>query len=409
VRSGALSEAVVDEAVRRVLKAKYDVGLFDDPYRYSDAARERDSILTPAHIALSREVARKSIVLLRNEANTLPLRKDLRTIAVIGPLADDARSAIGNWAAAGRPEDAVTVLAGIRAAVGSGTRVVYAKGSDVLGADTAGFREAVVAARQADAVVLVIGESQELSAEAANRTSLDLPGVQQELAKRIQATGKPVVAVLQNGRPLSVSWLAENVPAILETWYLGVQMGPAVADVLFGDYNPGGKLPVTVPRTVGQVPIYYNHRNTGRPPTQDRFTSKYIDVPWTPLYVFGHGLSYTTFAYSDLRLGAQTIGATESITATVTVTNAGSRAGDEVVQLYVRDDVATVARPVKELRGFRRITLRPGEARTLTFTLRPDDLAFHDIDMKKIVEPGTFTVFAGGSSEGGLEAKFEVR
>jgi beta-glucosidase len=217
------------------------------------------------------------------------------------------------------------------------------------------------------------------------------------------------VAVLQNGRPLSVSWLAENVPAILETWYLGVQMGPAVADVLFGDYNPGGKLPVTVPRTVGQVPIYYNHRNTGRPPTQDRFTSKYIDVPWTPLYVFGHGLSYTTFAYSDLRLGAQTIGATESITATVTVTNAGSRAGDEVVQLYVRDDVATVARPVKELRGFRRITLRPGEARTLTFTLRPDDLAFHDIDMKKIVEPGTFTVFAGGSSEGGLEAKFEVR
>jgi beta-glucosidase len=409
VRSGVLSEPVVDEAVRRVLKAKYDVGLFDDPYRYSDAARERDSILTPAHIALSREVARKSIVLLRNEANTLPLRKDLRTIAVIGPLADDARSAIGSWAAAGRPEDAVTVLAGIRAAVGSGTRVLHAKGADVLGADTSGFREAVAAARQADAVVLVIGESQELSAEAANRSSLDLPGVQQELAKRILAAGRPVVAVLQNGRPLSVSWLAENVPAILETWYLGVQMGPAVADVLFGDYNPGGKLPVTVPRNVGQVPIYYNHRNTGRPPAEDRFTSKYIDVPWTPLYVFGHGLSYTTFAYGDLRLGAQTIARTESITATVTVTNTGSRAGDEVVQLYIRDDVATVARPVKELRGFRRVTLRPGEARTLTFTLRPDDLAFHDLDMRRIVEPGTFTVFAGGSSEGGLEAKFQVR
>jgi beta-glucosidase len=409
VRSGEPSEPVVDEAVRRVLKAKYDVGLFDDPYRYSDAARERDSILTPAHIALSREVARKSIVLLRNEANTLPLRKDLRTIAVIGPLADDARSAIGSWAAAGRPEDAVTVLAGIRAAVGSGTRVLHAKGADVLGADTSGFREAVAAARQADAVVLVIGESQELSAEAANRSSLDLPGVQQELAKRILAAGRPVVAVLQNGRPLSVSWLAENVPAILETWYLGVQMGPAVADVLFGDYNPGGKLPVTVPRNVGQVPIYYNHRNTGRPPAEDRFTSKYIDVPWTPLYVFGHGLSYTTFAYGDLRLGAQTIARTESITATVTVTNTGSRAGDEVVQLYIRDDVATVARPVKELRGFRRVTLRPGEARTLTFTLRPDDLAFHDLDMRRIVEPGTFTVFAGGSSEGGLEAKFQVR
>jgi beta-glucosidase len=354
-------------------------------------------------------VARKSIVLLRNEANTLPLRKDLRTIAVIGPLADDARSAIGSWAAAGRPEDAVTVLAGIRAAVGSGTRVLHAKGADVLGADTSGFREAVAAARQADAVVLVIGESQELSAEAANRSSLDLPGVQQELAKRILAAGRPVVAVLQNGRPLSVSWLAENVPAILETWYLGVQMGPAVADVLFGDYNPGGKLPVTVPRNVGQVPIYYNHRNTGRPPAEDRFTTKYIDVPWTPLYVFGHGLSYTTFAYGDLRLGAQTIARTESITATVTVTNTGSRAGDEVVQLYIRDDVATVARPVKELRGFRRVTLRPGEARTLTFTLRPDDLAFHDLDMRRIVEPGTFTVFAGGSSEGGLEAKFQVR
>lgn len=409
IGAGAVPEAQVDEAVRRVLRAKHLLGLFTDPYRYSDPARERARTLTPEHLAHAREMARKSIVLLKNSSQTLPLSKQLRTVAVIGALADDARSAIGSWAAAGRPEDAVTVLAGIRRAVSPGTRVLYAKGADVEGADTTGFAEAVRVARAADAVVLVLGEHQDMSAEARNRSSLDLPGVQQTLAERVQAAGKPVAVVLMNGRPLSTPWLDTNIPAIVEAWYLGVQMGPAVADVLFGDYNPGGKLPISVPRTVGQVPVYYNHKNTGRPPDEkEKYTSKYSDVPWTPLYPFGHGLSYTRFEYSNLRLSAARIRASDSLTVSVEVTNTGDRAGDEVVQLYLRDDVASLTRPVKELRGFRRVTLKPGQRRTVTFVLGRDDLGFHGPDLRRIVEPGTFTVFVGTSSADVRETRFEV-
>ncbi len=409
VRSGRIPQAQVDEAVRRVLRAKYRLGLFVDPYRYSDTTRERTLALAPAHLAESRDMARRSVVLLRNERNTLPLAKTIRTIAVIGPLATDARSAIGSWAAYGRAEDAVTVLEGIRQAVGPGTRVLHAKGAEVEGTDTSGFREAVRIARQADVVVLVIGEREDMSAEAANRASIDLPGVQERLAMAVHATGKPVVAVLMNGRPLAVPWLAENVPAIVEAWYLGTQMGHALADILFGDYSPSGKLPVTIPRTVGQVPIYYNHRSTGRPPQeQEKYTSKYLDVPWTPLYPFGHGLSYTTFSYGEVRLSASRLRASDSLTVSVEVTNSGRRAGDEVVQLYLRDDVASVARPVKELRRFARVTLQPGESRTVRFTLGMDDLAFYDQRMDRVVEPGTFTVFVGGSSAGGKEGRFEV-
>jgi beta-glucosidase len=400
VGEGRLDEAEVDEAVRRVLQAKLDLGLFDDPYRYSDAERQERLTLTPAYVEAAREMARKSIVLLRNEGNALPLARELSTIAVIGVLADSQRVAIGNWAAAGRAEDAVDILDGIRQAVEpAGTRVVYARGADVMSDDTSGFAEAETAARSADAVILVLGEHHDMSAEAYSRTSIDLPGVQLELAKRIVSTGTPVVAVLVNGRPLSIPWLNENVPAILETWFLGVQMGPAVADVLFGDYNPGGKLPVTFPRNVGQIPIYYNHKNTGRPPSEtNRFTSIYLDVPWTPLYPFGHGLSYTTFSYSEPTVVPATIGPRDSVTVEVTVTNSGDRAGAEVVQLYVRDDVASVTRPVMELRGFERIELMAGASRQVTFTLGPDDLSFLDLDMERVVEPGTFTVFVGGSS-----------
>ena len=409
VREGRVAESLVDSAVRRVLRAKYELGLFDDPYRYSEPARERAVTLAPEHIAFAREWAGKGIVLLKNEGRLLPLRKDLGTLAVIGPLASDARSALGSWAAAGRADDAVTVLEGIRRAVSPGTRVLHAPGVEVQSADTSGIAEAVRLARQADAVVLVIGESQEMSAEASNRASIELPGRQLELARAVRATGKPVLAVLMNGRPLAIQWLADSVPAILEAWYLGVQMGPAVADVLFGDVNPGGKLPVTFPRVTGQVPIYYNHKNTGRPPSEtDRYTSKYLDVHWTPLYPFGHGLSYTTFAYDAPRLGATRIGQGDSLTVEVRLTNSGSRAGDEVVQLYLRDDVASVTRPVKELRGFRRVSLRPGEAATVTFTLTPDDLAFHDTEMRRVIEPGTFTVFVGGSSADVREARFEM-
>ena len=409
VRAGRIPESQVNDAVRRVLRAKYRLGLFEDPYRYSDTTRERALALAPAHLAESRDMARRSVVLLKNERNTLPLSKSLRTIAVIGALATDARSAIGSWAAYGRAEDAVTVLNGIRQAVSSGTRVLHAKGADVEGTDTSGFAEAVRVARQADAVVLVVGEREDMSAEAANRASIDLPGVQERLAKAVHATGKPVVVVLMNGRPLAIPWLHDNVPAIVEAWFLGTQMGPALADILFGDFNPGGKLPVTFPRTVGQIPIYYNHRSTGRPPQEkEKYTSKYLDVPWTPQYPFGHGLSYTTFSYGDVQLSASRIRATDSIVVSVEVTNTGRRSGDEVVQLYLRDDVASVARPVKELRGFARISLEAGARQVVRFVLGSEDFAFHDQQLDRVVEPGSFTVFVGGSSEGGKEARFEV-
>ena len=413
VRAGRIKETVVDESVRRVLRAKYKLGLFENPYRHSNVAREARLMLAQQHVAAAREMARKSMVLLKNAPHNgrplLPLRKDIRSLAVIGTLADDRRSALGSWAAAGRVEDVVSVLAGIRAAV-PGTSVTYASGAPVESADTSGFTEAVRVARAADVVIMVVGEHQDMSAEARNRTSVNLPGVQQQLLEAVHATGKPIVAVLMNGRPLSVPWLDEKIPAIVEAWYLGVQMGPAVADVLFGDYSPSGKLPVTFPRNVGQLPLYYNHKNTGRPPSEgERYTSKYIDVPWTPLYPFGHGLSYTTFTYANLRMNKGQMRATDSLVVQVDVINSGQRAGDEVVQLYVRDDVASVTRPVRELRGFERISLRPGESRTVSFTLRPSDLAFYNQKMERVVEPGFFTVWVGTSSADERQrARFEV-
>jgi beta-glucosidase len=409
VRSGRVTTRDIDAATRRVLRAKYDLGLFEDPYRYSDTARERRTLLAAEHRATARDLARKSIVLLKNEGRALPLSKSLGTIAVIGSLAIDARSTIGNWAAAGRAEEAVTVLDGIRRAASSGTRVVYARGADSATADTSGFAEAVRVAREADIVVLVVGEHQEQSAEANNRAFLGLPGAQEGLVRAVQATGKPVVVVLMGGRPLAIASIAETVPAIMHAWYLGTEMGNAVADVLFGDANPSGKLPVTMPRTVGQMPLYYNHKNTGRPPVANqKYTSKYIDVPWTPLYPFGHGLSYTTFAYRNLRLSAPTMRPGDTLVVSVDVTNTGDRAGDEVVQLYIRDEVGSVTRPVKELRGFRRVTLRPGETQSVSFTLGAPDLAFHDSALDLVVEPGFFRVFVGTSSERVEEARFEL-
>ncbi|MBC7894482.1 MAG: glycoside hydrolase family 3 C-terminal domain-containing protein, partial [Cytophagaceae bacterium] len=289
------------------------------------------------------------------------------------------------------------------------TRVLHAKGADYSGADTSGFAEAVRIAREADVAILLLGEHPNMSAESRNRTSLDLPGVQQQLAQLVHSIGKPTVVVLMNGRPLSIRWVADSIPAIVEAWYPGVQAGPAIADILFGDYSPSGKLPVTVPRNVGQVPIFYNHKNTGRPPNpKDSYTSQYIDVHWTPLFPFGHGLSYTTFAYDNLQLSAPRIRAEDSIVVSIDVTNTGSRAGDEVVQLYLRDDVASITRPVKALRGFRRISLPAGGRRTVTFTLDRDDFEFWGPQMKLIVEPGWFTVYVGTSSADVRQARFEV-
>jgi len=416
VRSGRLPEAFVDSSVHRLLRLKYALGLFQDPYRFSDVARERRFTLAPEHLSAARVAAREGIVLLKNANKTLPLRKDLRTIAVIGPLADDARSALGNWAADGRPGEAVSALAGIRSAVGRSTRVIHVRGAPVDTADTTGFALARNAASQADAILLVLGEREDMSAEAASRASIELPGSQLDLARtviraaRLSSGGasKPIVAVLMNGRPLAIPELANEAPAVVESWFLGNQHGNALADVLFGDYNPGGKLPVTFPRATGQIPIYYNHRNTGRPAdSAAKYTSKYLDLPWTPLFPFGYGLSYTTFEYINLRLSSQKIGAGDSLEVAVDLRNTGDRAGDEVVQVYVRDDVASVAEPVRALKAFRRVTLRPGETRTMAFKLGPDSFALYDKRMRRVVEPGTFTIYVGTDSNTLLSSRFE--
>ena len=418
VRSKRVPLALVDSAVKRVLRVKQALGLFDDPYRYSDTTRQRAATLTPANRAAARDVARKAIVLLRNErladSPTLPLSKSLRSIAVIGALADDRAAVLGSWNGAGRPEDAVTVLAGIRSALPS-ARVTFERGAPVESLSTAGFAAAVQAAREADAVVLVLGERADMTGEASSRASLELPGSQLALAQAVvgavrgETPSKPVVAVLMNGRPLAVSWLADSVPAIVESWLLGVEHGNAVADVLFGDANPSGRLPVSMPRATGQVPIYYAHKNTGRPAAQENhYTSKYLDLPWTPLYPFGHGLSYTSFRYANLRVGAASGRAADPVRVSVDVTNAGTRVGDEVVQLYLRDDAASVARPVRELRAFRRITVRPGETRSVELVLGPGDLALYRLDMRQVVEPGTFTLWAGGSSDATLSTTYRV-
>lgn len=417
VRSGRIPVALVDSAVKRVLRLKFALGLFDDPFRFDDIARERRYTLAPEHLAAARIAAREGIVLLKNANKTLPLRKTLSTIAVIGPLADDARAALGGWAADGRPEEAITVLAGIRAALRPSTRIIQVRGAPVDTADSSGFAAARSAAAEAEAVLLVLGEREDMSGEASNRASIELPGSQRDLALAViraarQSPGgasKPVVAVLMNGRALALPELTQEVPALVESWFLGSQHGNAVADVLFGAYNPGGKLPVTFPRATGQIPIYYNHRSTGRPAdSANHYTSKYLDIPWTPLFPFGYGLSYTTFAYANLRLSAPTIRAGESLSVSVDVRNSGDRAGEEVVQLYLRDDVASVAEPVKSLKAFRRISLRPGETQTVTFKLGPNAFALYDRQLRRVVEPGTFTVFAGTNSDDVLSARLQV-
>src|SRR5436853_664602 len=407
LRAGKVSMQTIDEAVRRILRIKFRLGLFEHPY--TDEAREATVIFNTQNLAAAREVAARSMVLLKNEREVLPLNKAVRSIAVIGPLGDSKKDMIGSWSGDGRADDAVTLLEGIRAKVSPQTKVVYAKGCEVTGDNTGGFNEAVRVAGEADVVVLAIGESADMSGEARSRSSLDLPGRQLDLARAIQATGKPVAVVLMNGRPLSINWVAENVPAILETWFAGSQAGHAIADVLFGDVNPGGKLPLTFPRTVGQVPLYYNHKNTGRPPDPNNpYTSKYIDVPWTPLYPFGYGLSYTQFRFSNLQLSAPRIRPDGSLKVSVEVENIGRRVGDEVVQLYIRDVVGSRTRPVKELKGFERITLKPGERRRVDFTLTAEHLGFYNRDMKFVVEPGAFKVWVGADSASGLESSFEV-
>ena len=407
VRAGRVRLGVVNEAVRRVLRTKAALGLFDDPYHGTTVERERSVLLAPEHRQVARRVAEESIVLLKNDGSLLPLGPRVRSVAVIGPLADDKVAALGSWPGRGDPRDAVTPLEGIKAHAGS-VSVVFEKGCGIADTATAGFAGAVAAAKQADVAVLVLGEAGDMSGEAASRANIDLPGVQQQLLEAVYATGTPVVLVIMNGRPLTIPWAAEHVPAILESWFLGIETGPALAAVLFGDVSPSGKLPATFPRAVGQIPLYYNHKNTGRPTGPDKYTSKYIDLPVTPLFPFGHGLSYTSFGYSDLRLSTPRITPTGTVRVSVTLTNTGAREGAEVVQLYVHDEVASVTRPVRALAGFRRVSLKPGEARTVDFQLTPKELGLYNQSMKFVVEPGKFRVFVGGSSVGGLEAEFDV-
>ncbi len=411
VRAGKLSEEVVNESVRRVLRVKFAYGLFDDPYRNAKPEKEKELFLKKEHRDVARQIAEQSIVLLKNSNDLLPLSKTTKKIALIGPLAgnDHRTDLVGAWAWIRNPEEVVSVIDGIKSKISPQTKLLFEKGCEIESDSGARIEKAVKIAQQADMVIAVLGESQHVSGEAASKTNLDLPPMQKELLKALHKTGKPIVLILMNGRPLTLQWEADNIPAIVEAWHLGVETGNAVASVLFGNVNPSGKLPVTFPRNVGQIPIYYNHKNTGRPLNEkDKYTSRYLDSPNLPLFPFGFGLSYTTFAYSNVKVSSSAVAKNQNVIVSVDVENTGKRSGEEVVQLYVRDNVSTVTRPVKELKGFKKVSLNAAEKKTIEFTLTPNDLSFYNLEMKKIVEPGTFTVFVGGNSVDCLEAKFDV-
>lgn len=409
VKENKVSVERIDAAVRKVLEAKVKLGLFEDPYKYCDTMRRKANTMNERQLATARESAAKSCVLLKNENNTLPISKDVKSIAVIGPLGNSKLDMLGNWRAAGEPEKVVTLLEGIQNKVGQEVTVEWVEGCKVNDTDKSGFPEAVELAKQSDVVILALGEYGWMSGEAASRTDIGLPGIQNGLADVVIKTGKPTAVVLFNGRPLTITKLNEIAPAILETWFGGTQAGNGVADVLFGDYNPSGKLTMTFPRNVGQVPIYYNHKNTGRPYDPARpdykYVSKYIDSPISPLYPFGYGLSYTTFEYDNLSVKIEG----DQIKISVNLSNTGGMDGEEVVQLYVQDKVGSITRPVKELKGFRKVMIKKGESVTIKFTLTKDELAFYHPDLTKSFEPGAFVIYVGGNSKEMLEDRIEVR
>ena len=401
-----VSMTTVDEAVRRVLRVKFRIGLFEKPY--ADEALEQREVFKQANRDAAETAAEKSFVLLKNENGTLPINNNIDKIAVVGSLADNKAEMNSNWNGDSKPEDPITVVEALRQEYPR-KKIRFEAGCDPKCETDAGFARAVDAAKDSDFTILVVGESSDMSGEAASRSNIDLPGRQVDLVRAIHATGKPYAVVLINGRPLTINWIAENSPAILEAWFPGTMAGPAIVDTLFGDANPGGKLPLTFPRSVGQIPLYYNQKNTGRPfKASEKYTSKYLDIANTPLYPFGHGLSYSQFRLSNLQLDKDRILPGGNVKASVEIENTGKRAGDEVVQLYIHDVAATVTRPVKELRGFKRVTLQPGQKQRVEFTLGPKELSFLDRDLKTIVEPGSFIVYVGTSSEGGLQSTFDV-
>jgi beta-glucosidase len=424
---GKVTVAQIDAACRRILEAKYKLGLFEDPYRYCDENRAKTEIFTTAHRTIARETAAQSFVLLKNQKNILPLKKS-GTIALIGPLADNRENMPGTWAVAARFSEAITVLQGMKEVAGSNVKILHARGSnldaDSLFEERAGMfgkslrrdsrpadvmiKEAVDIANQSDVVVVAAGESAEMSGESSSRTSIEIPQVQKELIHALLKTGKPVVLVLFTGRPLAIKWESENVPAILNVWFGGSEAGYAVADVLFGAINPSGKLTTTWPQNIGQVPLFYNHKNTGRPLTGEwfqKFKTNYLDVSNDPVYPFGYGLSYTAFSYGDLKLSSTSLKGNQTLNASVTVTNSGNYTGKEVVQLYIRDIVGTVTRPVKELKGFQKIELKPGETKTITFKITTEDLKFYNYDLKYDWEPGEFEIMIGTNSRDVKKAK----
>ncbi|HKO80409.1 MAG TPA: beta-glucosidase BglX, partial [Chitinophagaceae bacterium] len=431
LKEGKVTQQQIDNACRRILEAKYKLGLFDDPYKYCDENRAKTEIFTDSNRKEARGIAAESFVLLKNQNNTLPLKK-LGTIALIGPLADATENMTGTWSVAAKFSESISVIKGLKEVTGSGVNVLYAKGSNLdedslieergtmfgksLKRDkrSAGeiLQEALNIANQADVIVAALGEAAEMSGEASSRTNIEIPGTQKELLKALLKTGKPVVLVLFTGRPLALKWEQENVPAILNVWFGGSEAGYAIADVLFGDVNPSGKLSTTFPQNIGQVPIFYNHKNTGRPLPEgkwfQKFRSNYLDVSNEPLYPFGYGLSYTSFSYSDIKLSNTSLKAGQKITASVTVTNTGNKTGKEVVQLYIRDIVGTSTRPVKELKGFQKIELKAGESKTVSFDITINELKYYNYDLKYVAEPGDFKVFIGGNSRDVKQADFKL-
>ncbi|MFT4663289.1 MAG: beta-glucosidase [Polaribacter sp.] len=415
VNSGKVDIANIDDAVSRILKIKFDMGLFDDPYRYCNEEREKKLMFNKDQMDAALDMAKKSIVLLKNDEDILPLGKSGQNIAVIGPLADDKTSPLGNWRLAADNNTATSVMEGLKKY--SDNKYSYAKGVNLVMEDTyfhaelkinetdrSGMKEAVELAKKSDMVILVLGEHGMMSGEGRSRSEIDLPGLQQELLEEICSVNKNVVLVLMNGRPLAIPWAVENVSAVVEAWHLGVKSGEAIAEVLYGDYNPSGKLPMTFPRSVGQVPIYYNYKNTGRPgPKAEVFWQHYTDMTNDPLFVFGHGLSYTTFTYSNLKVNK----VANQVNVTIDLKNTGKVAGEEVVQLYIRDRYASVTRPVKELKGFEKLALNAGESKTISFTLTEKELGFYNAQGKFIIESGAFDVMVGGSSDKTMNGDFE--
>jgi beta-glucosidase len=411
METGGVSVDRVDEAVRRMLRIKFALGLMDDPYRYLDKAREESTVYRQEYLDIARDMARKSIVLLKNDNNVLPLESTIGKLALVGPFIDNRIDPKGEWAFGGSHyEDIVTMLAGIQGKVSEDTQILYAKGCNTNDDSVEYFDEAMRIADQADVVVVGVGEPISMVGEGHSRTNLDLPGVQLDLLKELRKTGKPIIAILLSGRPLLLDWLEHNVEGIIQAWHLGHESGHAIADVLFGDYNPSGKLTVSFPLSVGQIPVYYSHKTTGRPFQEDlRWCSHYIDSPNTPLYPFGYGLSYSSFEYSEISLSHSEISPSDTLTATVRVRNAGPYDGSEIVQLYIRDMKGSVTRPVKQLRGFEKIFLRSGEEQEVAFTITVEDLKFYDLNMDYVAEPGRYRVFIGKNSVDVREQSFALR